>query len=138
MLCLLSECAEHACVGARAAIAALLIDRVAFEAAHLERAVDLRGDEVPLQRRVCATAVHDGLFAALDRAHNIEEQVVLDQWREVLKQLLFDGLLFGSGRLGSGVLARWSAIRLVRLFVVADRTSLGRWRRSVSLSVSDG
>jgi hypothetical protein len=123
VLRLLSQGTEDAGVGTSAAGSALLIDGISLETPHFQRAIDLRGDEVPIERWVRVAAVDDGLFAALDRPNHVEEQMLLDQGSEVLEQLLLDGLLLWLRRFWQRVLARRTTVGL-ELLVVADAASL--------------
>jgi hypothetical protein len=80
---LLSERAEHARVGSAPAIPPLLIDVIPLEAPRFKRTVDLGGNEVSAQRSVGPAAVDDGLLAALDGTHDVDQQMILDQGLEM-------------------------------------------------------
>ncbi len=128
VLRLVAEGAEHARIGASPARTALLVHAIALEAPRLERAVDFRGDEVPIERRMGATAEDDGFLAALDGSDDLDDQVLFDQRSEVLKQFLFDRLLLRLGRLGRRVLARRSTLDLSIVVVADDASSDSPWR----------
>jgi hypothetical protein len=125
VLRLVAEGTEHARIGASAARTPLLVHAVTLEAPRLERAVDLRRDEVTIERRMGAAAEDHGLLAALDRPDDFQDQVLFDERSEVLEQFLFDRLLFRLGWLGWRVLARRSTFDL-SVVEVADDASLPR------------
>ena len=135
VLRLVAESAEHARIGASTARTPLLVYAIALEAPRLKRAVDLRCDKVPIERRVSAAAEDDGFLSALDRANHLKDQMLFDEGCQMLKKLFFDRFLFRLCNLRRSVLARRAAL-LFLILVVANGVSSRRSQVSAPMCLS--
>lgn len=88
---LLAEGAKRPRIRAASTLPPLLVDSVSLETPPLDWSIDLRGDEIMSEGRIGATAVDDGLLPALDRADDLVDQMILEEWIEMRQEDLLDG-----------------------------------------------